>query len=164
MDNYLSSTNQNTNYGGASIGLTFQNPSNNAVYELICSVNISNLGSRNATNASILYEQPYISTYEVVNGVYISRILFNVWQINPNWGEYTSTYSNPPIVLQQIESNWNDQNVNYVTVPVTSVYNTAVLNGEGIISFKVNSTFPYVNIYMSGTAQTENQPYMLVTY
>lgn len=163
MDTYLDSSNPNSNYGSVQDGLVFESPYTGAFFELCFTVNISNLAP-SAVNVSALYLQPYISSYEVVGGQYMSLLTFDVYELNAtSWSEYTATYANPPSTLRKTASNWNDNNVNYVTVPITTIFNDAATAGRQLISVRVHSSQPNDDVWMK-EASTQNAPYILVYY
>jgi hypothetical protein len=163
-DTYTSSAEPTTNFGSQSLGSVFKDPMYGYTFDLLCTFNVSNLAG-NASDATIWFKQPYVTSDEIEDGYYVSRLTFDVYEMSESWFESNITFSNAPDSIRKTTTTpHNDGNVNYLIAPVKNIFNDARRDERSFISVRIRSTVPSVDVYMKETISNLNRPYMLITY
>jgi hypothetical protein len=143
-DSWLNSYYPSTNYGSAQIGYCYNDAVLSASYDLVVMFNISTVPST-LNSASIVYTQDGVDPNEAITG---PQIEFELREVSTNWTESLVTWSNPPTHLSTILANYQDNDIDYIIAPVTSIVNSYKASSKSVIAFRLAGSYPFVPIYM----------------
>jgi hypothetical protein len=145
----------NQNYGSTVKARIFQDGTRNHV--LICRFNISAMPAT-ITKAEVVYFQEFTISDEMFGPF----VVFNAFKILSNWTESTVTLNSYPAkVGSAFLTDYQDNDIERLVAPVTTVYRAAKTANEPLLSFSFESIYPYLPIYLKG-APSSYAPYMLV--
>jgi hypothetical protein len=117
--------------------------------------------SNNFTAVNVWYKQEFQAAAEQAAGPIIT---FSVMETNNTWAENTVTWANAPATLRTLYTAYQDGNINYVIVPVTTIVRDALISGRTTVSVRCStSNFDYVWVWMR-EASTTNRVKVVFTY
>jgi hypothetical protein len=160
-DTYISSLllARNLNFGTLGLASAFKDGLTD--YNLLVQFNISTLPVT-TTSVVLVFKQETEEVGEALLGPYIA---FTVYELANNWTETGVTWNNPPVTLSSVYTTpYQDDNIDYVLAPVTSICLSYRNLAKNVISFSLHSDDPYVNVYTKETPYSTYKPHLHVTY
>lgn len=162
-DAYLNSGSPNTNYGAVSTGYCGQETTSPFSYNnVVVKFNISTItNASKIVEAYVHYIQEFVSDTEIIE----PTITVDSYEISTNWiesGSGSVTWNNPPTVIKQIRSAYQDGNIDEIIFDATIAVFDAVSNGHQLVGV-LGSASSVASIFMDETTTTANKPYMVIT-
>lgn len=161
-DAYLKSTSATSNFGGTTLGIFGQDDQSPfPTYDLAFMFNISVLPTT-VYGAEIIYQQQFVSADEIIQ----PYMLINCWEVTTNWTESGITWNNRPPILRQIATQYQDDDIENIRVPATSLISAAKTAGKQLVAAicKISLDTPTLVKVNMREADYSVRPVAVVTY
>lgn len=157
-DSWVNSYFPNANYGTSQFAYCYNDAILSATYDIVITYNISIVPS-SLISANVVWTQDSVDPNEAITG---PQTVFTLYEVSNNWTETTVTWNNPPTHLSTILSNYQDNDIDKIIGPVTSVVSNYRVGGKVLLSLRLTGNYPYVSVYTREFTSPGFRPYLQV--